>query len=100
VWPFDTFDAPAIIKTKATPPMVGKGFKERRRVAEGDLRASLRVAHPERVRGKNVLVYDDVFTDGLTLREVARSLIIDGRAQGVCGVTLCRQQFRGTGLGR
>lgn len=97
VWPFDVFDDPTMIKTAATPPMVGKGFKERRKVAEGELRASLKVVHPDRVAGKSVLVYDDVFTDGLTLREVARSLILAGRARGVCGVTLCRQAYRGTG---
>lgn len=39
------------------------------------------------------LVYDDVFTDGLTLREIARKLR-DAGATRVCGVTLCRQEYR------
>ena len=45
----------------------------------------------------NVLVYDDVFTDGLTLNEVARALRRVG-ANAVCGVTLCRQPYRGPAL--
>jgi predicted amidophosphoribosyltransferase len=40
-----------------------------------------------------VLVFDDVFTDGFTLREVARALQAAG-ANSVCGVTLTRQPFR------
>jgi predicted amidophosphoribosyltransferase len=35
-----------------------------------------------------------VFTDGLTLNEVARALRRAGAA-AVCGVTLCRQPFGG-----
>ena len=46
------------------------------------------------VRGKHVLVYDDVFTDGLTLNEVAQPLWIAG-APEVCGVTLCRPAYGG-----
>jgi predicted amidophosphoribosyltransferase len=94
VWPFDDPTDPVIVKTAATPPMVGKGYKERRKVAEGELRAALAVRHSDRVAGKRILVYDDVFTDGLTLREVARALVVDGGASGVCGVTLCRQPYR------
>ena len=47
------------------------------------------------VQGKHVLVYDDVFTDGLTLNEVARALRRAG-ADEVCGVTLCRQPYGGS----
>jgi hypothetical protein len=38
-----------------------------------------------------IVVYDDVFTDGFTLREVARCLIRVGDATVVCSVTLTRQ---------
>jgi len=93
VWPFDDPNDPSIVKSAETPKMVGKGYKERRKVAEGELRASLQVQHPERIGGKSILVYDDVFTDGLTLREVARALIQAGAIR-VCGVTLCRQPYR------
>lgn len=95
-WPFDLQMPPAIVKTAATPGMVKqKGFKDRRAIAEGELRISLQVSDPNRTRGKAILVYDDVFTDGLTLREVARALRSVGGASSVSGITLCRQPFRG-----
>jgi predicted amidophosphoribosyltransferase len=74
--------------------MVGNGYQERRRIAEGPLRDALRVTRGQTIRGKRVLVYDDLFTDGLTLNEVARVLRIAGAAE-VCGVTLCRQPYGG-----
>jgi len=40
-------------------------------------------------------VYDHVYTDGRTLDEVARALRGQGHAGAVCGVTLCRQPWRG-----
>ena len=93
-WPFDLGGEPAIIKTAATPPMVKKGFRQRRDIAQRDLRNALSVPDPERVAGKKILVYDDVFTDGLTLNEVARALRKQGGAESVCGVTLCRQPWK------
>ena len=50
--------------------------------------------HPKVVAGKTVLVYDDVFTSGTTLREVARKLN-DAGAVAVDVVVLGRQPFRG-----
>jgi predicted amidophosphoribosyltransferase len=67
-WPFDTGDPPAMIKTTATPALVGKTWKQRREIAEGELRDSLLVPDPRRTEGQSILVYDDVFTDGFTLR--------------------------------
>lgn len=93
-WPFDLDEPPAIIKTAATDRMVGKTWRQRYENATGPLRAALQVASPQRVRGKRILVYDDVFTDGQTLNEVARALRIAG-ARSVCGITLARQQYRG-----
>jgi predicted amidophosphoribosyltransferase len=43
----------------------------------------------------DILVYDDVFTDGHTLYEVARCLKLQGGAADVCGVTLARQIYQG-----
>ena len=100
-WPFDVNADPSIVKLSDTPRLVGHTYQERRRIAENDLRTLLRVTHPERIHRRQVLVYDDVFTDGLTLREVARALILAGGARTVCGVTLCRQRYRGgTGADR
>jgi len=93
-WPFNTDDRPAIVKTEATEPFVKKTWGERKKTAEKDLRAALSITDTSRTRGMDILVYDDVFTDGFTLREVARALIENGGAKRVCGVTLTRQPFR------
>ena len=50
-------------------------------------------ADPGVVAGKRVLVYDDVFTSGTTMRQVALKLIAAG-ATGVDAVVLARQPFR------
>ena len=55
---------------------------------------ALSIPDPSVTKDQDILVYDDVFTDGFTLREVARALIHDGGAQRVCGVTLTRQPWR------
>ena len=94
-WPFDDGDPPAIVKSTATPSMAGKTWQQRRQIAEGPLRGALCVPRPARTQGKSILVYDDVFTDGSTLDEVARCLRADGGAQWVCGVTLTRQPWGG-----
>lgn len=91
-WPF-RFDEPLIEKIRETPQLVGLSWRDRRDVAEGEIRNALRVPRPRLVEGKDLLVIDDVFTDGLNLREVARALILQGRANSVCGLTLCRQPW-------
>jgi predicted amidophosphoribosyltransferase len=93
-WPFDLDGPPLIVKVAPTPAMVGHSYRERRDIAEGPLRNALRVTRPQDVARCRVLVYDDVFTDGLTLNEVARALRAVGAAE-VCGISLCRQPFRG-----
>lgn len=93
VWPFDVENPSAIIKTTSTTSMTGKKWKERYEIATTELRNSLSVPDPARTRGKAILVYDDVFTDGHTLNEVARSLRLHGEAADVRGVTLARQPW-------
>jgi predicted amidophosphoribosyltransferase len=63
-------------------------------VAETQLRPALEVLEPDRVDGKFVIVFDDVFTGGLTLREVALKLRAAG-ARKVYGLALARQPYRG-----
>jgi predicted amidophosphoribosyltransferase len=93
-WPFDVGEHPAaIIKTAATTPMTNKNWKQRHEIAQSELREALDVPDPDRTRGKTILVYDDVFTDGHTLNEVARCLKLKGEASQVCGVTLARQPY-------
>jgi predicted amidophosphoribosyltransferase len=90
-WPFATN---AIVKTGPTPKMVGRGWRERSDVARYQLAPLLQVPDPSIVAGKNVLVFDDVFTSGTTLREVALKLKAAG-ALDVDVVVLARQPFRG-----
>jgi predicted amidophosphoribosyltransferase len=93
-WPFDLVTPPAIIKTAETEPMARiKTYKERRAHAETAIRCALLVPDPGRIRDKAVLVVDDTFTDGLTLREVARALQLPGGARVVRGVSLARQPY-------
>ncbi|MGH2498728.1 MAG: ComF family protein [Candidatus Limnocylindria bacterium] len=90
-WPFEL--EPVIIRTKSVPPLKElRSWKARKERAETVLRESLKVVAPEKVRRKDVLVYDDIFTDGFMLREVARALRSAG-ATRVCGVTLMRQPY-------
>jgi predicted amidophosphoribosyltransferase len=92
-WPFDVDEPPAIVKTAETDRFVGKTWGQRKEIAEGSLREALAIPDVTVTRGKSILVYDDVFTDGFTLREVARKLKLDGDATVVCGVTLTRQPW-------
>lgn len=90
-WPFDL--DPVIERTTYVAPLKAlRSWKARRQLAETDLRASLHVVDAARVRRKRVLVYDDIFTDGFTLREIALKLRASG-AREVCGLTLMRQPY-------
>ena len=93
-WPFDVGDPPAIVKTAHTPRMaLRSNWQERWQIAEYELPAVLSVARPEVTRGRAILVYEDIFTDGLTLRSVARCLIEEGEARSVSTITLARQPW-------
>ena len=91
-WPFDLQEPPAIALTGPTPRFKLLDYRERVAAARGPYRSRLRVSDPGRVRARSVLVYDDVFTNGLVLNEVARALIGAG-ADTVAGVTLSRQPW-------
>jgi predicted amidophosphoribosyltransferase len=71
-WPF-AYDV--VVKVASTQRLVGKNWQQRRLIAEGELRDALQVPDPSRVDGKSILVVDDVFTEGFTIREVALALI-------------------------
>jgi predicted amidophosphoribosyltransferase len=91
-WPF-AYDV--ITKTTATEPMVGHTGRERKAIAEGPLRAALSVPDRATVAGGRILIVDDVFTEGFTIREVARSLILAGAAE-VSEIVLAREPWKGT----
>jgi predicted amidophosphoribosyltransferase len=91
-WPFQIG---VIQKTAATTPFRRKTWRGRYEIAEHELRPALHIPAPELVRGKRVLVYDDVYTEGLTLRAVASSLC-DAGAVEVSEVVLARQPYGGS----
>lgn len=66
----------ALRRTRATPPQTGLGHAERRR----NVRGSFAAAGPV-LRGRSVLLLDDVTTTGATLAEARRAL----RARGSRG---------------
>lgn len=92
-WPFRA--APPVIRRARHIPsmMSATSFAERRRIAEDELQRSLEVLDAGAISGKKVIVFDDTFTTGLTLRAVALALRRAG-AEEVCGITLMRQPWR------
>jgi ComF family protein len=58
-----------------------------------NLKGSFYVKYPEQLANKRVLIVDDVFTTGATLREAARALKVAG-ASHVAAVTLARVDRR------
>jgi predicted amidophosphoribosyltransferase len=93
-WPFYSGEPALITKTAPTTRFVGRNLNEREEIAETEIRVALLVPDPALVQGKELLVVDDVFTDGLNLNEVARALRAAGAA-GVYGLTLARQPWGG-----
>jgi predicted amidophosphoribosyltransferase len=89
-WPF-AFDV--IVKDTATRPFTELNWRGRKEEAEQRLRLALRVPDPSLVRGKRILVVDDVFTEGFTIREVAFALNVHGATE-VSEVVLARQPWR------
>jgi predicted amidophosphoribosyltransferase len=85
-----------VVKDRETPALAGLLRPARRRCAEGPLRQALRVPNPGDVAGRRILVVDDVFTEGSTLREVARALRLAGADEVAC-IALARQPWHEPG---
>src|SRR3712207_1614824 len=87
-WPF----APGLIdKSGPTGRFLGISTEDRRRIAEGELRTALSVPAPERITGRRVLVFDDIYSEGFSLREMARVLLRAGATE-VAGLVLARRK--------
>jgi ComF family protein len=69
--PLDRF---SFRKIKDTPPQVG--LTRRERVA--NLKRSFSVSKPDRIRGRRILLIDDVATTGSTIEEASRTLLKAG----------------------
>lgn len=77
----------AMRRLRATPPQKGLSRNERHKNVRGAFGIPAR--HAETLRGKNVMILDDVFTSGATLNECARVLKKAGVAK-VFIITLAR----------
>lgn len=78
-----------LIKTRSTSAQSLLGREAR----EMNLKGAFRVSHPGRVRGRSVLLVDDIFTTGATVEEAARTLKAQG-ASRVAYLTLARTPAR------
>jgi predicted amidophosphoribosyltransferase len=93
LWAFDVGPRRCLVKQRPTVAMMAAGSPASRRLwAACDLRPALAVADRRRVAGHRILVVDDVFTDGSTLREVALALLA-ADAVAVSGLVLARQPW-------
>jgi len=87
-WPF----APDLItKSGPTGQFLGRGVETRRAIAEHSLRSALAVPDPDRVAGRRVLVLDDVYSEGFSMREMARVLRAAGASE-VAGLVFARKK--------
>ena len=59
-----------------------------------NLRGAFFVAQPEKIRGRAILLLDDIYTSGATARECTRTLLAGGAAE-VYVATLARSQREG-----
>lgn len=84
----------ALLRIRRTPPQTGLSLAARRE----NVRGAFSVAEPERVRGRTIVLIDDVMTTGETVRSCARVLRAAG-AERVLALTVARAtpQFPDTG---
>lgn len=80
-------DCEAVRRVRDTPSQVNLNAQERRLNVEGAFES-----HPEAVRGRTVLVVDDVLTTGATLGACAEALRLAGAAE-VYGATVAGAVF-------
>ncbi len=73
------------VRRKYRPDMGHKNARQRME----NIRGVLSVINPDRIRGRKILLVDDVMTTGATFSEMRRVLIRAG-ASAVYGVTFCR----------
>jgi ComF family protein len=78
-------DVKSLLRSKMTTPQTSQDYDARRR----NVRRAFAVARPTRIKGKRILLIDDVMTTGATVDECARVLMVAGAAR-VAVLTLAR----------
>jgi ComF family protein len=78
----------AVVRTRHTQPQVGLKPKERR----DNVKGAFAVTDPALVKGKHVLLVDDLYTTGATVKECARVLLKAG-ASRVEVLTVARVKY-------
>lgn len=81
-------DCLALRRVKSTRPLKGLNYNQRRKAVAG----AFKVAHPERVEGRTVVLVDDVLTSGSTAEACARALrrAGAGRVELICWARVVR----------
>ncbi len=75
----------AMIRIRETPPQVGLSRKER----DQNIKGAFHVTTPNAIKARRILLIDDVYTTGATVKEGARMLMQAG-AQDVVVATVAR----------
>lgn len=76
----------ALVRTRHTPPQAAEASAEKRRE---NVAHCFALRRPESIRGKTVLLVDDVFTSGATMGEAVRTLRAGG-AKYIIGVATAK----------
>jgi len=90
---FDVETPRSLTKARYTAKSVGASASAKREAA-AELYSVLLLPQPERVRGKRILLYDDVCTTGSQLNAVTAYLLDAGGAAEVRAVVLARAPWR------
>ena len=68
-----------------TEPQISLGKKER----ESNVHGAFSVTEPEKIKGQRIILVDDVYTSGSTVKECAR-VLMKNKAAAVVVITLAR----------
>jgi len=88
-----TLASKTLMRLRATDSQAGLTPRQRRL----NLRKAFTVSDPKAIRGKHLLVIDDIFTTGATARAAAKTLL-DAGAASVWVATLARARMRDSRL--
>ncbi|MGB1360712.1 MAG: double zinc ribbon domain-containing protein [Alphaproteobacteria bacterium] len=67
-------DVLSVIRTKNTKSQGNKTYNQRHK----NIKSAFKVAKPNNIKGKNILLVDDVYTTGATLDELSKTLLKAG----------------------